>query len=71
MVQNGSGSQTYDGGEGTDTYKIDFSVFSIDPSRVIEVNMITGYQVYRVIQIFQIPSLILRTSIYLLQQMRS
>ena len=43
MVQNGSGSQTYDGGEGTDTYKIDFSVFSIDPSRVIEVNMITGY----------------------------
>ena len=43
MVQDGSGSQTYDGGEGTDTYEIDLSNFNLDSSRVIEVNMITGY----------------------------
>ena len=43
MVQDGSGSQTYDGGEGTDTYEINLSNFNLDSSRVIEVNMITGY----------------------------
>ena len=43
MVLNGSGNQTYDGGEGEDIYVIDFSSLNLDPSTVIEVNMITGY----------------------------
>ncbi len=43
ITQNGSGNQSFDGGEGVDTYLIDFSVFNLDPSTVIEVNMITGF----------------------------
>ncbi len=43
IIQNGSGTQYYDGGEGVDTYVLDLEAFTLPEDFIVEVNLSTKF----------------------------